>query len=144
MRRRMRYSFVIIKVAEYDIKDMFLLIFLTAIAHNANCEIDVFESVQNRQFVTPQKMPTIYRNLLFLKEDCGEVCDTSDNFVKKPGKYFDVIKKEFECDFLLESSSMYQKLILDEQMIKELGELTPPRFIIPAICNYCFCKRCNK
>ena len=123
---------------------MFLLIFLTAIAHNANCEIDVFESVQNRQFVTPQKMPTIYRNLLFLKEDCGEVCDTSDNFVKKPGKYFDVIKKEFECDFLLESSSMDQKLILDEQMIKELGELTPPRFIIPAICNYCFCKRCNK
>ena len=74
MRRRMRYSFVIIKVAEYDIKDMFLLIFLTAIAHNANCEIDVFESVQNRQFVTPQKMPTIYRNLLFLKEDCGGDC----------------------------------------------------------------------
>ena len=123
---------------------MWLLIFITAIAHNANCEIDVFESVPNRQFITPQKMPTIYRNLLFLKEDCGEVCDTSDNFVKKPGKYFDVIKKEFECDFLLESSSMYQKLILDEQMIKELGELTPPRFIIPAICNYCFCKRCNK
>ena len=99
---------------------MILLIFLTAIGHNANCEIDVYKSVPNRQFVTPQKMPTIYRNLLFLKENCGEVCDTSDNFVKKPGKYFDVIKKAFECDFLLESSSMYQKLIFNEQMIKEV------------------------
>ena len=121
---------------------MFLLIFLTAIAHNANCEIDVFESVANRQFVTPQKMPTIHRNLLFLKEDCGDVCDTSDNFMTKPGKYFDVIKKEFECDFLLESSIMNQNLILDEQMIKDdMGAYTPPRYsTIPAICNYCFCK----
>ena len=120
---------------------MLLLIFIIIVfAHNANCEIDVFESVANRQFITPQKMPTIYRNLLFLKEDCGEVCDTSDNFVTKPGKYFDVIRKEFECDFLLESSSMYPKLILDEQMIKDMGEYTPPRYSIPAICNYCFCK----
>ena len=120
---------------------LLLIIFITSIAHHANCEIDVFENVPNRQFITPQKMPTIYRNLLFLKEDCGEVCDTSDNFVKKPGKYFDVIKKEFECDFLLESSSMYQKLVLDEQMIKDgMGEYTPPRYSIPAICNYCFCK----
>ena len=74
-------------------------------------------------------MPTIYRNLLLLKEDCKEVCDTSDIFLKKPGKYFDVIKKEFECDFLLESSSMYQKLILEEQMIKNSkGEYEPPRY----------------
>ena len=107
---------------------MFLLIFLTVITHNANCEIDVLKTVPIRQFVTTKKMPTIYRNLLFLKEDCGEVCDTSDNFVKKTGKYFDVIKKEFECDFLLESSSMYQKLIFDEQMIKELSVFTPPRY----------------
>ena len=127
---------------------LLLITFIASIAHNANCEIDVFESVPNRQFITPQKMPTIYRNLLFLKEDCGEVCDTSDNFVKKPGKYFDVIKKEFECDFLLESSSMYQKLVLDEQMIKDgMGVTrsygiinTPPRYSIPAICNYCFFK----
>ena len=70
----------------------------------------MFESVPNRQFVTPQKMPTIYRNLLFLKEDCGEVCDTSDNFVKKPGKYFDVIKKEFEWDFgVTEYKALFDK-----------------------------------
>ena len=41
---------------------------------------------------------------------------------------YDTMKKEFECDFLLESSSMYQKLVLDEQMINDgMGEYTPPR-----------------
>ena len=78
------------------------------------------------------EMPNVMRNIILLKEDCGEVCDTSDRFVKKPGKYFDVITKEFECDFLLESSSMYQELIIDEQMIKtkknfDKKDYHPPR-----------------
>ena len=38
------------------------------------------------------EMPNVMRNIILLKEDCGEVCDTSDNFERKPGKYFDVIK----------------------------------------------------
>ena len=93
------------------------------------CGIDVFEHIRkNPNEDLTRKMPTIHRNLLLLKEDCGEVCDTSDRFLKMPGKYFDVIKKEFECDFLLESSSMYQELILDEQMIKQdKKEYQPPR-----------------
>ena len=110
-------------------KTVFFLILLTA--HN-NCEIDVFKNVQNNHpWILTQKMPTVYRNLLLLKEDCGEVCDTSDRFEKKVGKYFDVITKEFECDFLLESSSMYQELISEEQMIKtEKKGLQPPRYLI--------------
>jgi len=98
----------------------------------SKCEIDVFKDIKkNNPRIVTQKMPTIYRNLLLLKEDCGEVCDTSDRFVKKPGKYFDVITKEFECDFLLESSSMYQELVMDEQMIKtkknDKEDYHPPR-----------------
>ena len=50
-----------------------------------------------------KKMPQTERQLILLKEDCGEVCDTSDKWFKQPGKYFDMIKKEFECDFLFES-----------------------------------------
>ena len=50
-----------------------------------------------------KKMPETFRQLSLLKEDCGEVCDTSDKWFKQPGKYFDMIKKEFECDFLFES-----------------------------------------
>ena len=87
----------------------------------SKCAIDVFEHVKNPYGDDTQKMPTIHRNLLLLKEDCGEVCDTSDRFLKKPGKYFDVIKKEFECDLLLESSTMYPNLIVKEQMI-EIGQ----------------------
>ena len=84
----------------------------------SKCAIDVFEHVKNTYGDKTQKMPTIHRNLLLLKEDCGEVCDTSDRFLKTPGKYFDVIKKEFECDILLENPSMYPHLVADEQMIK--------------------------
>ena len=48
------------------------------------------------------EMPKIMRNLILLQEDCGEVCDTSDeNFKKIPGNPFDTMKKEFECDILL-------------------------------------------
>ena len=112
----------------FDLKMDCVVIFLLLLITQSKCEIDVFKNVKNPWDIT-QKMPTIYRNLLLLKEDCGEVCDTSDRFVKKPGNYFDVIRKEFECDFLLESSSMYQKLILDEQMMKtKKEEYQPPRY----------------
>ena len=50
-----------------------------------------------------KKMPQTHRQLLLLKEDCGEVCDTSDKWFKQPSRYFDMIKKDFECDFLFES-----------------------------------------
>jgi len=62
-------------------------------------------------------MPKTHRQLLLLKEDCGEVCDTSDNWFKKPGKYFDVIKKEFECEFLFESDLEVPRI--DEEQIDE-------------------------
>ena len=47
----------------------------------------------------------------------GDVCDTSDRF-KQPGKYFDNIKKEFECDFLFESDLEVPRII-DEQFDEE-------------------------
>ena len=46
--------------------------------------------------ITVVPMKKLIRNLMLIKEDCGEVCDTSDNFFKKPGIYFDQIVKNFE------------------------------------------------
>ena len=65
-------------------------------------------------------MPKTHRQLLLLKEDCGEVCDTSDRF-KQPGKYFDIIKKEFECDFLFESNLEVPRIV-DEQFDEEFQQ----------------------
>ena len=63
-------------------------------------------------------MPKIMRNLILLQEDCGEVCDTSDeNFKKIPGNPFDTMKKEFECDILLTSPTLSPPLVFDEQII---------------------------
>ena len=61
-------------------------------------------------------MPNVMRNILLIKEDCGEVCDTSDRFKKNKGKYFDVIEKQFECDILLTSPIMNPPVIKEEQM----------------------------
>ena len=60
-------------------------------------------------------MKKLKRNLDLIKEDCGEVCDTSDNFVKKPGLYFDKIVKNIECDFLFESPLIESNADVSEQ-----------------------------
>ena len=70
------------------------------------------------------EMPKIMRNLIVLQEDCGEVCETSDeNFEKIPGNPFDTMKKEFECDILLTSPTLNPPLVFDEQIIDK----KPPR-----------------
>lgn len=62
------------------------------------------------------QMPTVMKNLKILKSKCGDVCDTSDKFEKKPGKYFDIIKKDFKCDILLTSPEINPPLEIEEQM----------------------------
>ena len=73
------------------------------------------------------EMPNVMRNIILLKEDCGEVCDTSDNFERKPGKYFDVIKKEIECDILLTSPTMNPPLLTGRVCNMVLEKPKPPR-----------------
>ena len=68
-------------------------------------------------------MPKIMRNLIILQEDCGEVCDTSDDFKKITGNPFNTMKKEFECDILLTSPTLNPPLVFDEQIINK----RPPR-----------------
>ena len=60
-------------------------------------------------------MKKLKRNLDLIKEDCGEVCDTSDNFVKKTGLYFDKIVKNIECDYLFESPLIESNVDVAEQ-----------------------------
>ena len=44
------------------------------------------------------------RTVKSVKESCGEICDTKID--GKPGKYFDVIKKNFQCDPLFSNSDI--------------------------------------
>ena len=60
-------------------------------------------------------MKKLKRNLELIKEDCGDVCDTSDNFAKKPGLYFDKIVKNIECDYLFESPLIESNADVSEQ-----------------------------
>ena len=77
----------------------FFILFISYKVTNAGGGVDY--SVEKNAIILP--MEKLKRNLEFIKEDCGEVCDTSDNFVKKPGLYFDKIVKNIECDYLFES-----------------------------------------
>ena len=72
-------------------------------------------------------MEKLKRNLELIKEDCGEVCDTSDNFVKKPGLYFDKIVKNIECDYLFESPLIERNADMPEQQWHNNG---PPKMDI--------------
>ena len=68
--------------------------------------------------VTPiLPMKKLKRNLMLIKEDCGEICDTSDNFVKQPGLYFDKIVKNFNCDYLFDSPLIDGNTDVSEQQI---------------------------
>ena len=77
----------------------FFILFISYKVTNAGGGVDY--SADKNTIILP--MEKLKRNLEFIKEDCGEVCDTSDNFVKKPGLYFDKIVKNIECDYLFES-----------------------------------------
>ena len=72
-------------------------------------------------------MKKLKRNLELIKEDCGEVCDTSDNFVKRPGLYFDKIVKNIECDYLFESPLIERNADMPEQQWHNNG---PPKMDI--------------
>ena len=48
-------------------------------------------------------MNKLRRNLILIKEDCGDVCDTSDKFSKVAGIYFNQIVKNIQCEYLFES-----------------------------------------
>ena len=77
-------------------------------------------------FGEAKDMPKTLRNLILLKEDCGEACDTNtEKYFEKPGKYFDVLKKDFECDFLFEEA-MDPILIKEEQVMKDTVKRGPP------------------
>ena len=60
-------------------------------------------------------MKKLRRNLILIKEDCGDVCDTSDNFSKLPGIYFDRIEKNIECEYLFESPLIENSTDVSEQ-----------------------------
>jgi hypothetical protein len=57
----------------------------------------------------PMAMPKLTRNLILLKEDCGEVCDTSANVWTQPGQYFDQVTKDFDCQALFDGP-LFDKL----------------------------------
>ena len=74
---------------------------------------------ENKNFIPKLQMPKLKRNLILIKEDCGEVCDTSDNFSKTPGLYFDKIFKNINCDYLFESPLIDGYTDVSEQQIRD-------------------------
>ena len=65
-------------------------------------------------------MKKLRRNLILIKEDCGEVCDTSDNFFKAPGIYFDQIMKAIQCEYLFESLLIENDTDVSEQQLNNV------------------------
>ena len=62
-------------------------------------------------------MKKLRRNLIIIKEDCGDVCDTSDNFSKVPGIHFDQIVKKIQCEYLFESPLIENSTDISEQQL---------------------------
>ena len=81
---------------------------------------------ENNNFIPKIQMPKLKRNLMLIKEDCGEVCDTSDNFSKTPGLYFDKIFKNFNCDYLFESPLIDGYIDVSEQQIRKKDSIAAP------------------
>ena len=73
--------------------------------------------------ITVVPMKKLIRNLMLIKEDCGEVCDTSDNFFKKPGIYFDQIVKNFQCAYLFESPIIENNNVSGQQLNNDPPDL---------------------
>ncbi len=49
-------------------------------------------------------MSQSFRNELLLQDDCRQAPDT-DKFFKQPSKCFDMHKKDFECELLVEEAT---------------------------------------
>ena len=74
----------------------FLSIFLAiTILHQVN--------VSNTSFKEILPMSKLIRILSLIKENCGDVCDTTDNFMKITGTYFDKIVKQIDWQALFHS-----------------------------------------
>ena len=53
--------------------------------------------------IKAQNWNSILKNIQSIKEDCGEVCDTSEKIKVTPGSIFDLVKKQIKCDSLFSS-----------------------------------------
>ena len=53
--------------------------------------------------IKAQNWNSILKNIQAIKEDCGEVCDTSEKIKAKSGSIFDHVKKHIKCDSLFSS-----------------------------------------
>ncbi len=89
-------------------------------------------SVKNDFVFAPLEVPRLRRDLELIKEDCGDVCDTSEKKYGPMGKYYQIIKKNFECQTLIDSP-MFDKLATEEAMVKDFknGYRPPARQEIP-------------
>ena len=65
-------------------------------------------------------MKKLRRNLILIKEDCDEVCDTSDNFFKASGIYFDQIMKTIQCEYLFEPPLIENNIDVSEQQLNNV------------------------
>ena len=74
-----------------------------------------------------KSMPNLQRNLHLIKEDCGQVCDTSNNFVVEHQLPFDRIVKDIDCNSLFESPLLEDDKHVYEQQLQNDGSRRAPK-----------------
>lgn len=111
-------------------KKTFLIYLILHVSCLLGEEYDLYKKIpKNGALLEPKPMPNIHRNLILLKEDCGQVCDTSDRYLKKAGKYFDIIEKNFECPYLFDhflDPPLLQEQLIAKHYQKSGKQMVPP------------------
>ena len=84
------------------------------------CALLFFKIIISLKLINAHDWNIIKENIQAIKQDCGEVCDTSENLKVTPGPIFDQVHKNFNCDGLFSSKHIDGK---DEIIFKKY----PPR-----------------
>ena len=84
------------------------------------CALLFFKIIISLKLIKAHDWNIIKENIQAIKQDCGEICDTSENLKVNPGPIFDQVHKNFNCDGLFSSKHIDGK---DEIIFKKY----PPR-----------------
>ena len=84
------------------------------------CALLFFKVIISLKLIKAHDWNIIKENIQAIKQDCGEICDTSENLKVTPGPIFDQVHKNFNCDGLFSSKHIDSK---DDIIFKKY----PPR-----------------
>ena len=89
---------------------LFVLIVHTSLGEEETCSIKSSKKAEKRSKKI-DKIDPIFEELKLLRDECGQVCDTSIKPTKK-GKYYDVIEKQIDCRRIFENNRMEKSAVV--------------------------------